>query len=92
MAQSGKHLANAAPSDDADEPPFDLPEAVPATLPKAAEIALPKAGAPSGAESDDRPFDLVYFLDAEESRGRAVVGSEEVFLETLQRKGVTFLQ
>ena len=41
---------------------------------------------------DDRPFDLVYFLDADESRGRAVVGSEAVFLETLQRKGVTFLQ
>ena len=41
---------------------------------------------------DDRPFDLVYFLDAEESRGRAVVGSEKVFLDTLQRKGVTFLQ
>ena len=40
---------------------------------------------------DDRPFDLVHFLDAEESRGRAVVASEEVFLETLQRKGVTFL-
>jgi 1-acyl-sn-glycerol-3-phosphate acyltransferase len=41
---------------------------------------------------DDRPFDLVYFLDAEESRGRAVVASEKAFVETLQRKGVTFLQ
>jgi DNA helicase-2/ATP-dependent DNA helicase PcrA len=48
MAQSGKHLANAAPSDDADELPFDLPEAVP-TLPKAAA---------SSAEADDPPFDL----------------------------------
>jgi hypothetical protein len=41
---------------------------------------------------DDRPFDLVYFLDADERRARAVVGSEAVFLGTLQRKGVTFLQ
>jgi hypothetical protein len=40
---------------------------------------------------EDRPFDLIYFLDADEGRLRAVVGSEEVFLETLQRKGVTFL-
>ena len=40
----------------------------------------------------DRPFDLVYFLDAEEERGRAVVASEAVFLETLKRPGLTFLQ
>ena len=40
----------------------------------------------------DRPFDLVYFLDAEEKRGRAVVASEAVFLETLNRPGLTFLQ
>ena len=40
----------------------------------------------------DRPFDLVYFLDAEENRGRAVVASEAVFLETLNRPGLTFLQ
>jgi len=44
------------------------------------------------AGRDDRPFDLVYFLDADERRGRAVVGSEAIFLDTLQRKGVTFLQ
>ncbi len=37
MVQSGKHLANAAPVGDADEPPFDLPQAAP-TLPKAADI------------------------------------------------------
>src|SRR6185295_10273779 len=46
MAQSGKHLANAAPSDDADEPPFDLPAAAP--LSKAAPMAA----------ADDPPFDL----------------------------------
>jgi DNA helicase II / ATP-dependent DNA helicase PcrA len=63
MAQSGKHLANAAPSDDADEPPFDLPEAVP-ELPEAAENTLPKAAniapptALSSAAADDPPFDL----------------------------------
>jgi len=41
---------------------------------------------------DQRPFDLVYFLDADEDRGRAVVASEAVFLETLRRPGLTFLQ
>src|SRR5688572_21148342 len=45
MAQSGKHLANAAPSDDADELPFDLPAA------PAASLAEP-------ASTDDPPFDL----------------------------------
>ncbi len=49
MAQSGKHLANAAPSDDADEPPFDLPEAAPAA---ATAPRLPSA------DADDPPFDL----------------------------------
>ena len=41
---------------------------------------------------EDRPFDLVYFLDADESRSRAVVASEAVFLQTLNRPGLTFLQ
>ena len=40
----------------------------------------------------DRPFELIYFLDAQEDRGRAVVASEAVFLETLKRPGLTFLQ
>src|SRR3989337_1800750 len=47
MAQSGKHLANAAPSDDADEPPFDLPPA-----------AQPPAQTAPMAAADDPPFDL----------------------------------
>ena len=41
---------------------------------------------------EDRPFDLLYFLDAEEDRSRAVVATETVFLETLKRPGLTFLQ
>ena len=47
MAQSGKHLANAAPSDDADEPPFDLPAA-----------AHPPAEMAPRGSADDPPFDL----------------------------------
>jgi DNA helicase-2/ATP-dependent DNA helicase PcrA len=47
MAQSGKHLANASPSEDADEPPFDLPEAAPS-----------RPGAGSVSAADDPPFDL----------------------------------
>jgi DNA helicase-2/ATP-dependent DNA helicase PcrA len=54
MAQSGKHLANAAPSDAADDPPFDLPKAAP-PLPEAAPNVLPKAAAAAAA---DPPFDL----------------------------------
>ncbi len=47
MVQSGKHLANADPADDADELPFDLPSA-PATA---------KAAAPAN-DADNPPFDL----------------------------------
>ena len=41
---------------------------------------------------DGRPFDVVQFLDAEEDRGRAVVASEAVLLQTLHRSNFTFLQ
>ena len=41
---------------------------------------------------DDRPFDLVRLLDAEEDRGRAVEASEAVLLQTLGRSNFTFLQ
>jgi DNA helicase-2/ATP-dependent DNA helicase PcrA len=52
MAQSGKHLANAAPPEDADELPFDLP---PTGRPQAPEAS---AGSPSVSNDDDPPFDL----------------------------------
>ena len=41
---------------------------------------------------EDRPFDLVYVLDVDEDGGRAVTVSEAVFLQTLDRAGLTFLQ
>lgn len=41
---------------------------------------------------DDRPFDLVHLLDVDEDGGRAVAASEGVFLQTLDRSGLTFLQ
>jgi DNA helicase-2/ATP-dependent DNA helicase PcrA len=46
MVQGRKHLANAAPTDDVDEPPFDLPAA-----------PAPPAAA-STADTDEPPFDL----------------------------------
>ena len=40
---------------------------------------------------EDRPFDLVYFLDMDEKGDRAVVASESAFLKTLERSRFTFL-
>ncbi|MGW8181498.1 MAG: hypothetical protein ACWGQW_22445, partial [bacterium] len=47
------------------------------------------------AESRDRescPFELVRFLDMEESRGHAIPASEDAFLATLDRSRFTFIQ
>jgi DNA helicase-2/ATP-dependent DNA helicase PcrA len=52
MAQSGKHLANAAPPEDADELPFDLP---PTGRPQAPPAS---AGSSPVSNDDDPPFDL----------------------------------
>ncbi len=40
---------------------------------------------------DDRPFDLVYFLDMDEKGDRAIVASESAFVKTLERSRFTFL-
>ena len=40
---------------------------------------------------DDRPFDLVYFLDMDEKGDRAIVASESSFVKTLDRSRFTFL-
>ena len=52
MAQSGKHLANAAPPEDADELPFELPLAGRPQAPTAS------ADSPPVSNDDDPPFDL----------------------------------
>jgi DNA helicase-2/ATP-dependent DNA helicase PcrA len=52
MAQSGKHLANAAPAEDAEELPFDLPATGRPQAPKAS------AASPAVSDDDDPPFDL----------------------------------
>jgi len=41
--------------------------------------------------SQDRPFDLIQFLDMDEKGGQAFLSSESEFINTLQRSRFTFL-
>src|SRR5262245_34216573 len=73
MAQSGKHLANAAPPEDADELPFDLPAAGRPQPP-----VTSTAGPAATSSDDDPPFDLppAEALPARQSiSARALQGS-----------------
>ena len=42
--------------------------------------------------SQDRPFDLIQFLDMDEKGGQAFLSSESEFINTLQRSRFTFLK
>ena len=68
MVQSRKHLANAAPDGDADEPPFDLPQAAP-------RCRSGRRRAAARSASDAPPFDLPSAPARQPISARALQGS-----------------